>query len=267
MMELDKVQEINEKLLAQAGEKKYQGFDPKVTRNQIKLAKEYQSEDIVHMIQFFFLRGTNLTAIKSKSEKKVQELITSLQRKYDLKSNMKDKPTGKKQIVNLARVAASFPEYALIFLNSCPLTDIHRPLDLSEFKEIIGAAEFHPLFTTNILASMLPNDSKMMSKETSNKICIMILTYNTMETPILNPEFRSKTFKDSWLHNKDYLIASFRSSLFDNEQKYQTLVLLNSIFVVDDSCLELTEEGEETFSSCIKFISGRDPAIVTNLIV
>lgn len=267
IMELDKVQEVNKKLLNKVGEKKYQGFDPKVTRNQIVKATGFSSEDVVHMVQFFFLRGTNITAIKNKSEKKIQDLITDLQKKYKLRSNLKDKPTGKEQIVNLARVAASFPEYSLIFLNSCPLTEIHRPLDLTEFKEIIEADEFHPLFTTNILASMLPTDDKILTRSDANKICVMILTYNTMETPILNPEFRSKSFKECWLHNKDYLLASYRSSLFDNNQKFKTLSVLTEIFTEEDGTLELKDKCSESYENCVKFIASKDKGLVTKLII
>lgn len=252
IMELDKVQEVNKKLLNKVGEKKYQGFDPKVTRNQIVKATGFSSEEHYGHKEQIWKKDSGFD---HRSAEEVQAQIKSERQTNRERANCE----FSKSCSFFSRVFFNIPEFL-------PIDRIHRPLDLTEFKEII-ADEFHPLFTTNILASMLPTDDKILTRSDANKICVMILTYNTMETPILNPEFRSKSFKECWLHNKDYLLASYRSSLFDNNQKFKTLSVLTEIFTEEDGTLELKDKCSESYENCVKFIASKDKGLVTKLII
>jgi hypothetical protein len=81
----------------------YQGFDPIFIRKQV-MKKRWTQEELLNLIVFFLLRGTNIDKSTDRSTNECKKLITSLQ----AKGLTTDKT--KRENITINRVISSFPD-------------------------------------------------------------------------------------------------------------------------------------------------------------
>ncbi|KAF5279717.1 hypothetical protein FQR65_LT15278 [Abscondita terminalis] len=130
-----------------------QGFDPIGIRHKLTKTKGFSVDEITKLIYIFLARGTNLDKIKATMTPEGREFLSKASSKYDLKSKIAG---GKKDTVDLARLAACFPVCVVGALKKCS-GQISRPFAPSEY-EIASKVPFPMLMCWNVTAGVIPKN-------------------------------------------------------------------------------------------------------------
>ncbi|XP_025836166.1 uncharacterized protein LOC112906385 isoform X2 [Agrilus planipennis] len=196
----------------------YVGFNPSKTNEEfskIKVGNELGNK--AFLIYLFLTRGSNIDLIRNTSDRRTSEKLTKLQKIYNLKSKISD---GGPTVLTLSRIAMTNPTVVASMLHKFDDNNnkVKRPVTKKMLKKICGA-DFPSVLMSNIVASLIPKDPRVISKGESQKILNAIALYTGLEAQKTKRSFSEKNIQECVHLNAKYVTLAYKSHFVSEKER------------------------------------------------